>query len=66
MDEPDDWYREMIEELLETTEVGKVIQICRDYRRCQSREFGPCCAEVTIQYGMTVEDVLGAAKVYRA
>lgn len=66
MDDHDDWYRDLIQEMLDKAKPGTVIQICRDYRRCQSREFGPCCAEVMIQYGMTVDDVLGAAKVYRA
>lgn len=58
--------RDAIREALEDAEPGQTIMICRDVSRCQPEELCEMCARITVVHGMTVEDVMQAAKVYRA
>jgi hypothetical protein len=65
-DPDDDLIREVIREALANAEVGQTLLICRDPRKCQPKELCDMCAKVTVYRGMTVDDVMNAAKVYRA
>jgi hypothetical protein len=61
-----EYLREVIREALDEAEVGSILLICRDAARCQPKALCDMCAEVRVLRGMTVDDVLQAAKAYRA
>jgi hypothetical protein len=54
-----------IYDAFETSEIGDTITICRG-SNCESDEICPMCARVTVVAGMTVQDVIEAARAYRA
>lgn len=58
--------REALSAVLASSDTGDTITVCRRERGCSDDEICEMCARVTVTFGMTVDDLIEAAKEFRA